>query len=298
MILPPVADQRIVAATAATLTWQGVDADGENVDPGTVTIGVVRSDGTEVVAAGTATTGSGTAARTRTLTVAQTANLDRLTATWKVGADTVATTVVDVVGGVYVPISEVRATEPALGNAATDQLTRLKVVRSIVETMFESATNRAFVPRFNTVRLDGTGTPTLVLPHPELRRVSWARVYSDATTYTSLTAGELAAIPADRAGLAVRTDANTWPTGVRNIEIGYEYGLDLPPPDIRQAAILAIRSQANTFRSGIPDRAISWQPAEGGNVVLATPGLGIWVTGIPAVDETLKRWTWHSVGIA
>src|SRR5574343_569001 len=276
MILP--ADQRIVAATAATVIWQGVDSDGENADPGTVTIGVVRSDGTEVIAAGTATTGTGTAARAKALTV--------------------ATTVVDVVGGVYVPISEVRATEPALANGAVDQLARLKVVRSIVETMFESACHRGFVPRFNVARLDGHGTPTLVLPHPDLRRVSWARIYSDATTYTSLTVAELAAIPASASGLAIRTDAGIWPAGTCNIEIGYEYGLDTPPADIRQAAILAIRSQANTFRSGIPDRAISWQPAEGGNVVLATPGLGIWVTGIPAVDETLKRWTWHSVGIA
>src|SRR5574343_1040920 len=296
MILP--ADQRIVAATAATVIWQGVDSDGENADPGTVTIGVVRSDGTEVIAAGTATTGTGTAARAKALTVAQTAALDRLTANWKVGSDTVATTVVDVVGGVYVPISEVRATEPALANGAVDQLARLKVVRSIVETMFESACHRGFVPRFNVARLDGHGTPTLVLPHPDLRRVSWARIYSDATTYTSLTVAELAAIPASASGLAIRTDAGIWPAGTCNIEIGYEYGLDTPPADIRQAAILAIRSQANTFRSGIPDRAISWQPAEGGNVVLATPGLGIWITGIPAVDETLKRWTWHTAGIA
>jgi hypothetical protein len=39
------ADQRIVRGAPATIRWQGVDQDGESADPGTVTVGVTRADG-------------------------------------------------------------------------------------------------------------------------------------------------------------------------------------------------------------------------------------------------------------
>jgi hypothetical protein len=83
-----------------------------------------------------------------------------------------------------------------------------------------------------------------------------------------------------------------------NVRIGYEYGLDRPPEDLKKASVQAIRAQLNTFASGIPDRATSLQPFDGGNIVLATPGLGPWITGIPAVDEALKRYKWRDAVIA
>jgi len=64
--------QRILRATAASLSWQPLDGDGEPADPGTVTVGVVSSDGATVVAAGTATSGSASDPRTAALTVAPT----------------------------------------------------------------------------------------------------------------------------------------------------------------------------------------------------------------------------------
>jgi hypothetical protein len=72
--------------------------------------------------------------------------------------------------------------------------------------------------------------------------------------------------------------------------VGVEHGRDYPPDDLKRAAVTAIRHQASQGRSGLDARAMSFQPIDGGNVVLATPGLGPWVTGIPAVDEVLKRY--------
>ena len=93
MLLATVADEQIVAATAASLTWQPTGSDGEPADPGTVTVGVTRSNGTVVLADGTATSGATSTPRSVDVTAAQTASIDWLTATWKVGATVVATTV-------------------------------------------------------------------------------------------------------------------------------------------------------------------------------------------------------------
>jgi 20S proteasome alpha/beta subunit len=54
--------ERIGQLTPGSLSQQWYE-DGSAVDPGTVTVGITRADGTVLVAAGTATTGTGTAAR-------------------------------------------------------------------------------------------------------------------------------------------------------------------------------------------------------------------------------------------
>jgi hypothetical protein len=287
---------RVVKATPAVIRFQGVDQDGEPADPGTVTVGVTDSKGDVVVAAGSATTGSGTQPRTYTLSVAQTANVDRLTATWTVSGTVVGVTNVEVVGGVFVSVAEIRSMEPALSSASDYTTPVLTAARTQVETMFEDTCNRAFVPRFRVDTLSGDGGLVLVLGRPDVRRIRWVRIadYRGVFTDIDLTAET---IEVTELGLVVRRDSY-WPWGRFNVQVGYEYGLDQPPADLKQAAVQAIRAQVNTFRSGIPDRATSFQPIDGGNVVLATPGLGPWITGIPSVDECLKRYRWHDVAVA
>lgn len=289
--------ERVVRATAATISFQGVDQYGEPANPGTVTIGVVDSQGNEVVASGTATTGTGTSPRTYALSVSNTANIDQLTATWTVSGVVVGTTKIDVVGGVYVDIATIRATEPALTSATDYPAASVRQARAEVEYMFEDACSRAFVPRFCVERLDGTGTPRLPLSYPSLRQVRWCRIYQSATSYITLSADQLAAIAGSEAGVAVRTDVDVWDVGTKNIEIGYVHGWDMPPPDLRRAAIMAVRHQLNQFKSGIDSRATSFQPIEGGNVILATPGVAQWHTGIPQVDEVLKRYRFHKPSV-
>ena len=289
-----IAASRIVKGAAATLSWQGVDSDGEPANPGTVTVGVTRSDGTTVVASGTATGGTSTAPRTIALTASQTASCDLLTATWSVSGTVLATTLHEVVGGVYVDVATIRATDTSLASTTLYPSAKIIAQRAEVERMFESATGVAWVPRFSVKRYSGTGTTSLALDMPKLRRVAWVRVYTDGDTYTSFTADELAAIPANDAGIAVRTDGEWWEPGVNNIEIGWEHGYDAPPADLRKAAIIATRMALNATATGIPDRSQTFQMVDGGTIVFEANG----VTGVKAIDSVLARYDHRVPGIA
>lgn len=288
MSILEVATERIVAGAAATLSFQGVDQYGEPGDPGTVTVGVVRSNGDQLIAAGTATSGASTSPRTVALTAAQTATLDRLTATWTASAVVVGTTTIDVVGGVYVSQAAADDVEPTLATSAGTTAALFRLARAEVEAMIEDHCKQAFVPRFTSEELRGDGGWELVVRYPNIRGVSWLRIEDEDVT-------DLSDITWTPQGI-IRRDAG-WPYGYK-IEIGYTHGTDTPPPDLRKAAIHAIRYQANMLKSGVTDRAISFQPVEGGNVVIATPGLRGFVTGIPAVDEVINRYVWRRPVVA
>jgi hypothetical protein len=146
--------QRIVAATEATITWQPTDQEGEPADPAAaVTVGVKRADGTALVADGAATTGTGDSPRAFALSRAQTAQLDVLVATWRIGATVVATTHHAIVGRRYVSLAEVRQIDPTLLSTETTKNADMLRARDEVETMFEQRTGRAWVPRFSVVEV-------------------------------------------------------------------------------------------------------------------------------------------------
>lgn len=286
--------QRILQATTASLSWQPLNADGEPGDPGTVTVGVTSSDGSTVVAAGTATSGSGSSPRTAALTVAQTAALEVFTATWKVAADTVAVTEHWVVGGFLFSIADLRTAEPSLGDGSRDTADSLRQRRDEVEDLFESATAVPWTPRLHVVQsTDEHDGYLLDVGRRHARRVRWCRLWSDADTYTELTASELAEIAPAADGI-VRLPVST--SGCWRVTAGVEVGYwevtptgSQPPADVRRAAFAYARSLAHQPRSSVPDRATSMQMPDGGSVTLATPGVGRWRTGIPTVDEVLNR---------
>jgi hypothetical protein len=290
--------QRFLRATAATLSWQGLDYEGNEANPGTVTVQVLRSDGTELLAAGTATSGTLTAPRTVTLTASQTANLDRLTAKWSSGGVLLAETHHEIVGGVYITAAQLRNAERSLSSVDTYPTSLLNEGRAEVERMFEDICGVAFVPRFEVERLDGHGYGQLALSWPQLRNVRWCRIWDDDVSYTTFTAAEIAAIKPNRMGLAFRTDGGWFDSGTQNVEIAFEHGYDRPPADLYKASIRAIRHQVNKLKSALDDRATSFTMMEGGTVTLATPGVGQWHTGIPEVDETLKRYSHRTPGMA
>jgi len=279
--------QRILRATTANLSWQPQGADGDPADPGTVTVSVTTSDGTELAAAGTATVGSGSNPRTVELTVAQTAALDVLTATWKVGSTTVATTKHDIVGGFYFTVAEFRGREPSAGDAGRDDLAAVKQARAEVEALFESACGMAFVPRFDVDHIRNVGWEIPL--RPWVRNVRWVRVWygTGLTDYSTLTTSQIAALaPLDSGVIHLRDYSAEGAT----VEIGYEHGLDAPPFDVKREAMVAVRAQLHRTTGGTPDRATSMQLGDGTSVTLATPGVGHWHTGIPSVDEVLRRY--------
>lgn len=279
--------QRILRATAGVLSWQPQGADGEPGDPGgVVTVGVVGSDGTTVIAApGTATSGTGSSPRTLTLTAAQTQYLDALTATWKVGAITVATTKHDIVGGFYFSAAEIRAVETTLASTTTNADPTLFRARDEIETLIESVTSVAFVPRFAVSRL--MAGRWIVLPWRKLRTVRWIRLWTYPGSVAVDISVDVVNYPGNDQGLidlGLSYLDDDW-----QVEVAYEHGYDAPPSDLKRAAMTATRAAVNAAKSGVPDRTTSMQLPDGGTAMLGATAGG-WHTGIPTVDEVINRY--------
>lgn len=265
------ARQRIVAGTAATLTWQAVDQNGEPADPGTTTVAVTGSAGTVVLAAGTATTVSSTA---RTVAIAAQA-VDVLTVTWT-GASRTATTYVDVVGGVYFTSAQLRADQTAVANESSFPLADIIEARTITETMFEQRTDMAFVPRFAVLTTDRLARAR----RTGIRSVKWA--LTTAGDYITDTAELDLAVEVEQWGVACAGHID---------QVGVIYGYDVPPADIKAVGMLYTRHLlAESAAAGIDMRALLAQSPDGQAFGFPTPGRPRFITGIETVDATLRAY--------
>jgi hypothetical protein len=263
--------QRILRGTAATLRSTKLNSEGEPVTPGTVTVEVTRWDGSVVIAAGTATVVDGNE-RTIALTPAQTADLDLLRATWNdTGDNSTWTTTAEIVGGFFFSIAEARDSDKTLEDAVKYPAAKILATRADVEDECERICGQAFVPRFATYTALGG---VLVLPHPELRRLRSLSV--DGTAYT---AAQLEDLFTDESGIV-------YVTGRGRVTVSYEHGMDAPPPDLKRAALIRLRSLLNMSKSAVPDRATSFS-TETGTFRLSMPGPEY--TGIPEVDSVYHR---------
>ncbi|MBP6489370.1 MAG: hypothetical protein KA274_16930 [Ilumatobacteraceae bacterium] len=291
-------NQRLVAGTAGTLSWQQIDGTGEPADPGTVTVTVTRADGT-VLASAQATDGSGTDPRTYALSVAQTATLDRLSVAWVVSGTTVATTEVDVVAAPWFGNAELRNVETGLNDAVRYDAAKVTTARLQVEAFIEGLTNRRFVPGYTLETLPGVSGPNLVVRHPDVRRVRSALLLDDpgAAATETLATGELTAIPASASGIVTRY-ANSW--AARWVRIGYEHGMTVPPPDLKRAAMRLVRELlVNEVKGQIPDNATNFNSTEmGWSAVLVTPGVRGAHTRLPTVNKAIDDWTFEQIGMA
>lgn len=293
MLLSTVAEQQILAGTAASLSWQPVDSDGEPADPGTVTVGVTSSDGTAVIAPATATSGTGSDPRTVAVTASQTAQVDLLTATWTVSGTVVATTVHEIVGAYLLTRAEFVAREAKMSTIGTSVFSRH---RREVDGLFMRETRRGLTPRFAVERVESMGGCSLILRFPDLRAVRWANQIDHNGTVTALTSQQIASIAPSGSGIATLRDGTDWECG--DVEIGYEHGYDRAPFDVVGAASRYTRYVIGAGTSSVPDRATSYADGAGGTTQLATPGLGPFITGIPEVDEVLVAHRWTVPGIA
>ena len=287
-------DQRIAqGAASATLSYQFTDQYGEPAAAtGTVTVSVADSAGNAVVTA-QATTQTGTEPYTYTLS-SNLGTVDRLTATWLVDAVPAASTIVEVVGGVYCTISELKAFEPTL-QTRTDAV--LRAARSEAENMIEEWCNRAFVNRIEIERRNGTGSSTLPVSWPNIVDLKWGKTWYSGNSSTDMTASELADVAAGRGPLLVRQDGWLWDRGVDNIEVAYIHGLVQPPEDIKRVCAALVHRQLTVANRALADNATQYFPAEGGSVMMAQPGVRGSLTGVPWMDEILKRWQWRNVGV-
>jgi hypothetical protein len=272
--------QRILRGTQATISYTHRDADGSPVEVAGVTVGIRRADETDLVPSGTATVKEGKEHR-YALTPKQTSLLDQLTATWTVDGAS-HETVVEVVGGFYFSVQDVRAADRSLEDPGRYPASDLLATRQEVEDEFERICGVAFVPRYRRVTIDGSDRAVVSLPSRRLRAVRDVVVGGVAWTTTDLSDVRWGA------GIT-RADGTLFPAGVRNITVGYEHGWSEPPSEIRRAALTRLRSRLNFSRSAIPDRATSFSVAEGGTYRLDTAGRS--KTGIDEVDAALARYT-------
>ena len=262
--------QRIVAGTAATLSWQAADQHGEPADPGTTTVVVTRSAGSTAVASTTATE-DGTL-RTVTLPAGENTGPDLLTATWT-GTTAVESTTIDVAGGVYFTEAELRDHERSVSVQAEYLPADVRAQRRIVEDTFERSTGVAFVPRFSIV------TPSAdQVPLRAVRSVSWVLLDDSAGTVVTTSLDRYCEIT-DQA-LVMLTG------GVA--KVGVVHGFDRPPSDVWRAAMRFCRHLLAGTNPGIDFRPMATINPDGSRDQFATPGVADWETGIPEVDAVLK----------
>ena len=291
--------QRILQGAAATLTLTTTDADGTAAEAsGTVTVGVTAADGVTVVSAGTATTRTGgSSTYTAALTAAQTSTLELLTATWTNGTST-WTTLHEIVGGFLFSVADARAADDAMGTFAANALTDAQILaaRVVIERRVEDICDRAFVPRYARLILDGTGTRDIVLGVTEPRTLRSVRVLASAgsSTYSAFTATELASVALYPDGTARRTDGGVWVEDRANIVVEVEHGLDAPPADLADAALLHLRHHLTRSRAALLDRRTTFTDEAGGSYQLGTADL--YSTGVPEVDAVYAAHSRRSRG--
>ena len=270
--------QRIVAGTAATLSWQAVDQKGEPADPGTTTVAVSTSAGSVVHAAGTATTVAATA---RTIAIpAQ--SVDELTVTWT-GATATETTTVDVVGGVLFTVAELRAAQlganqPNVTSTADYPTATILAVRQEVETLFEQRCRTAFVPRFVVLTTTSQGTAA----QTGIRSLRWVEL-TDGTFITDAATIDTYATVTQR-GVTCSAAVH---------RVGAVIGFERAPADVARVGMLYARHLLTMGQTGIDLRA-QYTPGGVDGMGIAIPGKPWYITGIDEVDEVLRAYRHRS----
>jgi len=244
-----------------------------------VTVDILRGDGSIFATDAATTHVGGPPAGHYRYTLAPQANLELFTLQWEGtfgGVVQRITSQVEVVGGYYVALADIRALS-GLADAAAFPNEKLAESRQWFEDKAESFCGVSFAPRYRRDVLDGGGSAGLQLMRGRPRRLLSVKI--DGAVQTGLTTWDLY-----DDGTIVR-DAGSFPSGRRNVEVIYEHGFDAPDSDMRQAALTAIRDNALGLASGIPPQATEVRQ-EFTTISLSVPGLNH-PTGIPSVDAVL-----------
>lgn len=274
---------RVLATSQVTISHTFYVDETPTDAGGSVAVTVKRLDGTVV--------SSGTAAHpgspgVYTYAVPGQPAVDIITVDWSgvvAGATVTSRDYVEIVGGFLFGLAEARAMPPVLDPTRFPVAT-LSAHRIAVEQECERICGRAFVPRFRREKvriINGTAMPSEVDVRA-IRSVTLAGA-PYAGWYWPDRRGPLTNIPQTRVD-----DYNAF--------IEYEYGMDYPPEEIRQAAMLRLRTRLTTGDTGIPSRAVSFSVTDGGVYRLATPGEKR--TGVPEVDAAYSRYALDVWGFA
>jgi len=292
---------RIAKNTAGTLSTTFFVDETATDSSTTVTYAVVDAAGVSV-ASGNATHG---ATGVYSFTLAAQSALKLLTITWSAtigGSATTQVTYAEIVDGFFFTLAEGRASDSSLSDTSTYPTADLTAARLEVEAECETICDRAFVPRYARVTLDGSGTSEVLLQHSDpSRSVADVRTIRSVSmsdspdgTFTSFTAAQIADLAVTPDGTLIRTGGDIFTEGRRCVIVEFEYGLDRPPADLVRATLTRFRTVLNLNKSGVPDRASSFTVVDGGTFRLDMPGP--FKTGIPTVDAAYGRYSRRPTG--
>lgn len=288
---------RVPRTRAATLSHTFYVDETPTDSTVTVTVAITDANGTAVSSGNASSAGAGTGRYTYALPAQATVRLLTVAWTATIGVAVVESDQVEVCGGFLFDLVAARASDSSLASTTTYTTAMLIAGRLRVEQECEHITDRAFVPRYARVVLNGTGTPDLVLSHPLVDRTARdVRTIRSATmaartgaTPVALSAAQLTALAVRPDGSLRRTDDNVWIEGSSNVVVEYEYGWDGPPDDLLQALYARLRYRLQQPSSGIPDRALSYTTPDGATYRMGAPGP--YATGMPEVDGVYARYS-------
>lgn len=300
---------RILRNTPATLTVTFY-ADETAVDPdgNAATFTAVKADGT---------THTATTAATRITTgkysfaLPGQSALNELTCTWTGlfgGVSGSIVTMVEIVGGFYVTVAEVRAYDNSI-TAVKFPYDSVTDARRATEEEFERVCGQAFVKRFNREVLSGDDTNELWLTWPWVSTIT--KLTFDGTDVLSSYLPYIR-VSSDNSKMIFFTEGSglTWPSDT-DIVIEYEHGRKATPFEIANVAKKRIRDRLLWKNARIDDRvAVIQGDNQFGRFNLATPGMdmgfgrytrasmGVWHLGVPAIDIVLDDFIYEPKGVA
>jgi hypothetical protein len=278
-----IAVTRVLQNTGATISVTfTVDGTATDPSPAIATIGIVREDGTTLVAPATATTRTGVGVFTYQLTPTQAAQLDLLTVRWTAtfsGNATVITDYVEIVGGFLFTLGYARTLKP-LQDTVKYPTADVVAARTLAEMALEDACGVAFVPRYARETRTGDGTSDLLPKRP--RPLSIITATLDGSTVTDAVVDD-----EDGPGAATFYRDGGWGTTRRGVVLKYEHGYRSPPPRVgRAAAILAKRFLVD---SPLNDRAIN-VVSDAGTEFLVTAGVRDAVFDVPEANAVVQEY--------
>jgi hypothetical protein len=278
-----------------------VDPDGNSV-----TVSATKADGTTHISPVAATrTGAGV----YTYALAAQAALQQLKFSWTgaiSGQSVTLTTEVEIVGGFYFTVAQLRAYDSSLSLSkySYDQVVE---ARMSAESEFERICKRAFVPRFGRETLTGDGTEQLWLDRPDITSITKLTVDGVDKLASWVTSGRVK-VDRDATNMLFFDDGGVW-YDLSDIVIEYEHGMKSIPFQIYDKSRQRARHFLTSKNARIDER-VSVINAEGfGRFNLATPGMemgfgryvragkGDWYTGVPEIDVVLKDYIYESAGI-
>src|SRR5438045_3936869 len=163
---------RVAVHRAATLTHTWYVGETPTDPTGTPTYAIVDANGT-AVSSGNATVVGSSSGQTTAALAAQN-QIRMLTVTWVAtvaGGSVTEVEYVEIVSGFYFTLAEGRASDASLSSTSTYPSADIEARRLEVEVECEEICDRAFIPRYRRLVLDGSGTTDLLLRDAEVRTI-------------------------------------------------------------------------------------------------------------------------------